>query len=156
MARELSEAAWTLASSNGYVRIVCTSTARAADLPFRVLLEYQLPGEPQPGAMADFANFRLRRSAIADLVAAISDFVDQPLNEIDPTDFVYTAELAEAAGDRLDLSFGPRADVVTGSNGVACLVELGRSAMNARVVFRTDVTCLQRFAAELDRLLLVI
>jgi hypothetical protein len=156
MGRELDGAAWSLGSSNGYARVVCTSAVEAADHPFRVRLEYQLPSEPHPTATADVSNFGLRRAAIADLIAAISDFVDQPLREIDPTDFVYKAELAEGAGDRLDLSFGPRADVVTGSDGVACSVELGRSALHACIVFRTDVTWLERCAAELDRVLLVL
>jgi hypothetical protein len=120
-----------------------------------VLFEYELPSHAQAVAITDIAQFGLRRSAIVDLITAITAFVARPLSEIDPQSFAYTAELADAAGDRLDLNFGPRRDVVTATNGIACLVEIGRSAFSARMVFRTDVTCLERLAAELDRVLLV-
>lgn len=152
MARDRDEVAWTLSSSNGFARIVCLRPP--IDAPPRsppgIRFEYQLPHDPQPGAIADLPAFPLTRSAAAGLIAAITDFLRTPTSEIEPRDFVYTAELAERDGDHLSLSFGPLDEVVTGSTGIGCLAEIARSAFSARMAFRTDLTCLERLAEDLD------
>lgn len=88
------------------------------------------------------------------LVNAIQEFTALPPIEIEPASFRHAAELSEVADDTFELTLGPLPTVVSGSTGIGCLIKLGRGSFGAQVVFRTDTTSLDRFADDLDRLLL--
>lgn len=147
--------AWILTSANGHTRVACTHPT--ADPPGRWLfdlsIEYEVPGTP--ASAATLAAVRLRRSALVDLLAAIRAFTDLPPIHIEPAAFRYSAELSEVTGESLELTFGPLPTVVSESTGIGCLIKLGRGSFGAQAVFRTDTTCLERLADDLDRLLLV-
>jgi hypothetical protein len=147
--------AWILTSSNGHTRVVCSRpSADASDgWLFDLLIEYEIPGTP--AAAATLAALRLRPAAVVDLLTAIRAFTALPPIHIEPAAFRYSAELSEVTGESLELTFGPLPAVVSESTGIGCLTKLGRGSFGAQAVFRTDTTCLERLADDLDRLLLV-
>jgi hypothetical protein len=152
----LRETGWHLTSSSGQARVACTRpSADPPGAPFRVRLDYRLAGAEQSSAITDLANVTLNWPAVADLSSAISSFVARPLAEIDSSGFVHVAQLADAADESVRLSFGERPDLVTGSIGIGCLAEIARSFFHAQMVFRTDLTCLERLGEHLDALLLL-
>lgn len=146
--------AWILTSSNGQTRVACTRLP--ADPPgdwlFDLSIEYEVPGTP--ASAATLVALRLRRSAVVDLLAAIRAFTTLPPIQIEPAAFRYSAELSEVTGESLELTFGPLPTVVSESTGIGCLIKLGRGSFGVQAVFRTDTTCLERLADDLDRLLL--
>jgi hypothetical protein len=152
----LSETGWHLTSSSGQARVACTrSSSDPPGAPFRVRLDYSVAGAEQSPAIADLANVTLNWPAVADLSSAISSFIARPLAEIDSSGFVHVAQLSDAADESVRLSFGERLDLVTGSTGIGCLAEIARSFFHAEMVFRTDLTCLERLGEHLDALLLL-
>jgi hypothetical protein len=147
--------AWILTSSNGHSRVRCSRPAAEATdgWLFDLSLEYEIPGTP--ASAATLAALRLRRTALIELVTAIRAFTTLPPIHLEPAAFRYSAELSEVTGESLEMTFGPLPAVVPESTGIGCLTKLGRGSFGAQAVFRTDTTCLDRLADDLDRLLLV-
>ena len=147
--------AWTLTSSNGYTQVVCTrrSTDPSDSWLFDLSIEYEIPGTE--ACVATLAALRLRRTAVVDLLTAIRAFTTLPPINIEPAAFRYTAELSGIDGESLELTFGPLPAVVPENAGIGCLAKVGRGSFGSQAVFRTDPTCLERLADDLDRLLLV-
>jgi hypothetical protein len=145
---------WTLTSSDGYTRVVGTrpSGVLSDGWLFDLAIEYEIPGTEAAGAT--LAAIRFSRAAVVGLVNAIQAFTGLPPIEIEPGSFRHAAELSEIAGETFELTLGPLPTVVSGSTGVGCLIKLGRGSFGTQVVFRTDTTSLDRFAGDLDRLLL--
>ncbi len=151
----MSEAdVWTLASSDGHAQVI--GTRRSADPSdawiFDLAIEYEIPGTD--AAEVRLAALRLRRTAVIGLVDAIRAFTGLPPIEIEPASFRHAAELSDTIDDSFDLAFGPLPNVLSASTGIGCLLKLGRGSFGTQVVFRTDTTSLDRFADDLDRLLL--
>jgi hypothetical protein len=145
---------WTLTSSDGYTQVVGT---RRSDDPsdhwlFDLTMGYEIPGTQLAGVA--LAALRLRPTAVIGLVNEIHAFTGLPPIEIEPAAFRHAAELSDSAGDSFDLTFGPLPGVISGATGIGCLTKLARGSFGAQVVFRTDTTSLERFAHDLDRLLL--
>jgi hypothetical protein len=95
----------------------------------------------------------ISRSRLREFLSIVDSFVSQPLDDLRSQRFSHTVELAENSSDALRLEFGPRPDVITGTNGIGCTVEIGSSSFAARVSFRTDLTCLQSLADEVGLVL---
>lgn len=58
-------------------------------------------------------------------------------------------ELLAGGADSLHLQFGPRTDLILGAGQTACLVTARCAGSAARLVFATDITCLEQLAHDI-------
>jgi hypothetical protein len=143
---------WGLTATGGRASFSCrVERVDGMVLDHSVALVYGDDGLGESAGETYVRAVAIERAGLVELRETLVAHLARSLAELRLRDFTCVAQLTNPEmGASLRLSFGEQPDLILGSDGIGCLLEARTGLFEARMKFRTDLTCIQILADGIE------